>query len=58
MKFWKRKITIQEFEKAVGRPPENDDLERCNCPEAGQDGHESCGWNYEDNLPQFLVSTN
>lgn len=44
-------ITYEQFEKATGFPPENDDLERVNCPEAGKLGHWSCGWNYAADLP-------
>lgn len=32
-----------DFEKAVGRPPTHDDLERANCTQAGQPGHLQCG---------------
>lgn len=48
-------ITREIFIAATGREPENDDLERCNCPKAGQIGHWMCGWNEEKNLPQFEV---
>jgi hypothetical protein len=37
-------ITAEIFERFVGRAPINDDLERCNCPLAGQFMHTSCGW--------------
>lgn len=43
------------FEHYVGCPPEDDDLERCNCRFAGALGHQFCGWNDEKNLPQFMV---
>jgi hypothetical protein len=45
-------ITAQDFEKATGRLPENNDLERANCPQAGELGHFHCGWNQERNLPR------
>ncbi len=47
-------ITFDDFCLATQLIPENDDLERCNCTKAGQEGHESCGWNYQLNLPQFM----
>jgi hypothetical protein len=36
-------ITEQQFKDMVGREPENDDLDRCNCVRAGEPGHSSCG---------------
>jgi hypothetical protein len=48
-------ITREHFIERVGREPENDDLERCNCSKAGQIGHWWCGWNTEHDLPQFMV---
>lgn len=48
-----RKITAKIFKAATGIEPEQDDLERCNCPKAGQMFHEMCGWNNSDNLPNF-----
>jgi hypothetical protein len=48
-------ITKEIFEKYVGRFPEGDDLERCNCPKAGTPLHYMCGWNEEENKPQFMV---
>ena len=46
-------ITAEYFEKATGYPPEQDDLDRCNCEKAGQIGHFSCGWDDEHDLPVF-----
>jgi hypothetical protein len=48
-------ITAEYFERATGRKPEDDDLERCNCPYAGTIMHTCCGWNEEHNRPQFEV---
>jgi hypothetical protein len=48
-------ITREKFIEATGREPINDDLDRCNCPEAGKLGHWSCGWNIEHDKPQFMV---
>lgn len=46
-------ITAEHFEKATGRAPEDDDLNRANCPEAGLVGHMSCGWDHERDLPVY-----
>lgn len=48
-------ITAEMFKEVTGCEPVNDDLERCNCPEAGNVGHYHCGWNYTKNLPQFMT---
>ena len=48
-------ITEEQFEQAVGRTPEQDDLERCNCSRAGEIMHTQCGWNHVKNLPVFMV---
>ncbi len=45
-------ITKEMFRKHVGRDPERDDLDRCNCLEAGTPGHSQCGW-CEHDLPVF-----
>lgn len=50
------RITRKRFEAAVGRPPEDDDIARCNCPFAGMVGHSMCGWNQTLNMPNFMVS--
>lgn len=42
------------FEAATGAPPEQDDLERCNCEKAGEPLHWSCGWCEIHNLPIFM----
>ena len=49
------KITAEQFKEYVGREPEDDDLERCNCVRAGQFGHTMCGWNNKANLPVFMA---
>ncbi len=38
------KITEQKFKEATGFDAENDDIERCNCNQAGTFAHEYCGW--------------
>ena len=48
-------VTAAMFKEITGREPENDDLERCNCPLAGEIGHYFCGWNSEKNLPRFMT---
>lgn len=37
-------MDAKQFEKRTGRPPQDDDLERVNCDEAGSPGHTQCGW--------------
>lgn len=49
-------ITAEQFKAAVGRDPENDDLERSNCECGGEIGHYFCGWDEEANLPRFLAT--
>ena len=51
----RKAITELEFWSATGRMPQDDDLERCNCPLAGEIGHWCCGWNTKMNRPQFEV---
>lgn len=48
-------ITAERFRKAVGREPQQDDLERCNCIKAGRIGHNQCGWSIDYDLPRFLT---
>lgn len=48
-------ITAEIFEKATGSAPIQDDLDRCNCPNAGKMGHWQCGWNTKANLPYFMT---
>lgn len=48
-------ITKEQFKEATGRDDTQDDLERCNCQNAGKIGHMSCGWNYTKNMPVFMV---
>jgi len=52
------KISAKAFEKATGRKPEQDDLERVNCPIQGVPGHWHCGWNTTHNRPCFEVGPN
>jgi hypothetical protein len=48
-------ITAELFKFYVGHEHEDDDLERCNCPRAGQVGHSMCGWNHKENLPVYMA---
>lgn len=48
------KITAEYFKEKVGREPEDDDLDRCNCPDAGKVGHLMCGWCRAHNSPVFM----
>jgi len=50
-------ITREQFKAAVGREPEMDDLDRCNCDDKGRPGHWSCGWDDEKNLPVFMTGS-
>lgn len=43
-----------EFELVVGHKPEQDDLERANCPDAGKIGHACCGICPHCGVPRFL----
>ena len=47
-------ITKEYFTDCVGREPELDDLERCNCDKVGEPGHETCGWCENCDLPLFI----
>lgn len=51
----KPEITAEMFKAATGLEPRMDDLERCNCPLAGEYGHWSCGWNFTHNKPNFMI---
>lgn len=48
-------ITAEHFEQRTGHPPKNDDLERANCPRAGEVGHTCCGWDTAADLPEFMT---
>jgi hypothetical protein len=49
----RREITAEEFQAKVGRAPENDDLNRCNCKQVLLRGHLLCGWCEQHDLPRF-----
>lgn len=50
-------ITAEQFQAATGHQPKDDDLERCNCPKAGQIGHQHCGWDADRGLPRFIPTS-
>ena len=43
-----------EFTNITGRAPENDDLERTNCVNAGDESHSMCGTCVEHGQPRFI----
>ena len=45
-------MTATEFQAKTGRPPEHDDLDRVNCPQAGRILHQQCGWCPEHDGPR------
>jgi hypothetical protein len=47
-------IDAKQYAARVGHPPIEDDLERANCPDAGQVGHYFCGWCERCDRPRFL----
>lgn len=46
-------ITREKFIEATGREPEQDDLERVNCKQAGEIGHLCCGWDEISDKPEL-----
>lgn len=48
--------TEEDFEKAMGRKPEFDDMIKINCPDHGQYGHYLCGWCDLCNRPRFACN--
>lgn len=49
----KGKMTAVMYESITGDKPIQDDLERVNCPNAGEIGHSNCGWCFKCNTPAF-----
>jgi len=41
------------FEYVTGEKPENDDIERSSCVDAGTLGHHQCGWCPSHSRPRF-----
>lgn len=50
----KKRITVKDFVHAVGCLPIHDDLERCNCKQAGEIGHWFCGWCEKHDKPRAV----
>jgi len=49
-------LSKENYKKATGLNSVNDDLERANCPRAGELGHYSCGWSHAWDLPyQYII---
>ena len=46
-------MTATEFAAKTGRAPEQDDLERVNCAQAGKIMHWQCGWCPTHDTPHF-----
>jgi hypothetical protein len=46
----------EKFIAALGREPVGDDLERCECPQAGLPGHYQCGWCEVCDGPRFMCT--
>jgi hypothetical protein len=46
-------MNAKEFKDKTGYTPNNDDLNRVNCPYAGEVGHKNCGWCDKCNKPMF-----
>ena len=53
--MYKLEVTEEIFTQATGYKPEDDDLERCNCPLAGSRLHELCGWDERRGMPNFML---
>jgi hypothetical protein len=47
-------IDAKTFEEKTGHKPQDDDLERSNCKEAGVLGHTFCGWCDDCEKPVFM----
>jgi len=54
MKIIKKTITRRDFILATNSEPSNDDIERCNCKDAGKAGHYWSGWCNTCDKPRFF----
>lgn len=52
-----RPVDADTYTAATGRPPQDDDLDRANCPKAGDLGHLACGWDATRNVPKTVAMT-
>ena len=50
-------LNAHDFLELTGSHPEDDDLERSNCPDAGKPGHLQCGICPTCKLPRFMCHT-
>jgi hypothetical protein len=50
-------IDAETYTAATGRPPQDDDLDRANCPKTGDLGHLACGWDTTRNIPRAVAMT-
>lgn len=46
--------TEQDFILATEAEPQDDNMERVNCPDEGNPGHHACGWCEKHNGPRFM----
>lgn len=53
---WNRDLTAIEYELRFGLVPQDDDLERVNCKQAGTEGHRFCGVCKTHKMPRFECS--
>jgi hypothetical protein len=51
-------MNAEQFKQVTGKEPEQDDLERVNCSEAGLDGHYQCGLCGFCGYPRCIVNVN
>ena len=47
-------ITREQFIRATGEEPVQDDLERSNCTHSGEPGHFMCGWCDSHDKPRHI----
>ena len=47
-------LKIAHFILRTGNIPENDDLDRAYCKDAGKPGHLQCGWCLKHDKPRFM----
>jgi hypothetical protein len=47
-------ISAEHFRATTGLEPARDDLQRCNCIQAGEFGHWYCGWCAPCDRPRFV----
>jgi len=50
------KMNKAQYKDMTGQENSQDDLDRVNCPHAGEIGHKNCGWCWECGTPAFLCT--